>query len=117
MTLVSGPQSRKRCRRCGCSKLRAAVVTSCRCCQGELNAGLSQPRSSRSPSRKGRKASTSVEAKPTEPFDQMVRRFTRAVRSAGVLTEARARRWYRSPAERRRGATLRARTRLVSQSS
>ena len=115
MTWRSGPRCWKRCLRCGCSRLVSPATRQCYwCCQGELSAGLSQPKITRDTARTTKQPLTQVEARPDEAFDTLVRRFVRAVRHAGVLREAKVRQWYRSPAERRRLAAWRARRVVTS---
>lgn len=56
---------------------------------------------------------TSVELGPHESFESLVRRWKQGVQNSGVLREARRRRHYISPGERRRIKAKESRRRLT----
>jgi small subunit ribosomal protein S21 len=40
-----------------------------------------------------------VKTRDGEPFDRMLRRFTKACEKAGIMAEVRRRQWYEKPSE------------------
>ncbi|MAF26044.1 30S ribosomal protein S21 [bacterium] len=43
-----------------------------------------------------------VVAKPNEPIERLIRRFTKKVKSSGIMQELRDRSYYKKPSERRK---------------
>ena len=52
----------------------------------------------------------SVEQRPNEPFERMLKRFIKKVKKCGILDEVRDRRRYMKPSEKKRLKRIRAHT-------